>query len=429
LRIGASDEKAIGTESGATQASAARGKREYVPALDGFRALALLGVVTVHLLGFAGVFARYEGTDTDIVLWSFLGNTIDAFFIISAFVLFLPVVNRGGEFGDRRSFWVGRAARLFPAFWLVLAITAFLITVKPPTPDYASPTIVELLAHVTSMQLPAQLFDQSFRIGFGINGPLWILSIVVIFYAVLPFIARSWYRHPWIGLALTAVLTVAWKQTVDWAPGVFEAVSNGTPEFVANIAVDQAPGWAFSFGLGLTGAWAFVRARERWSTEQLRRGALIAAPFVLIGYGIVAWQYGRFSLTVPGNIGPEARADTVHALAHSAFRAALMGVVILGPLWLQRPFANRATRKLSEYSYGVYLIHMVLVIYATVYLDMPTDGTLWAFAAWVALIVPPSFVFAVLSRRFVEVPARRWIEHRFRRSRVRATPAEAAAPP
>ena len=93
-----------------------------------------------------------------------------------------------------------------------------------------------------------------------------------------------------------------------------------------------------------------------------------------------------------------------------------MGVVIIGPLWLQRPFANRATRKLSEYSYGVYLIHMVLVIYATVYLDMPEDGTLWAFAVWVALIVPPSFVFAILSRRFVEVPARGWIEGRFRRS-------------
>lgn len=419
--------------SGGPRASGKGGGREHVAALDGFRALALLGVVTVHLLGFSGVFARYEGTATDVVLWSILGNTIDAFFIISAFVLFLPAVRRGGDFGDRWSFWVGRGARLLPAFWLVLAIVAFLIVVKPPTPGYGSPTVAEVLAHVSAMQLPVQLFDQSFRIGFGINGPLWLLSIVVIFYAVLPFVARSWYRRPLIWLLATAAITIAWKQTVNWAPGVFEAVSNGTPEFVARLAVDQFPGWAFSFGLGLTGAWAFVRARERWSTAQLQRGAMIAAPFVLVAYGILAWQYGRYSLTFSGNIGPEARSETVHALAHSALRAALMGVVILGPLWLQRPFANRATRKLSELSYGVYLVHMVLVIYATVFLDMPEDGTLGAFLIWVALIVPPSFVYAALSRRWVELPARRWIEKRFRRSPVAVAaadpPAEAPARP
>ena len=46
------------------------------------------------------------------------------------------------------------------------------------------------------MQMPAPLFDAGIRIGFGINGPLWLISIVVTFYAVLPLIARPFYRHP-----------------------------------------------------------------------------------------------------------------------------------------------------------------------------------------------------------------------------------------
>ena len=89
-------------------------------ALDGFRAYAILGVVAIHLLGASGVFAATAGTATAVVLWLPLGNTIDAFFIISAFVLFLPVIRRGGAFGSRARFWIGRGVRLFPAYWLAL---------------------------------------------------------------------------------------------------------------------------------------------------------------------------------------------------------------------------------------------------------------------------------------------------------------------
>ncbi|MEZ5062943.1 MAG: acyltransferase [Solirubrobacterales bacterium] len=402
--------------SGRTGSGAAGDAPARIGALDGFRALALLGVVTVHLLGASGVFTRFEGTGTDVAIWTVFGNSIDVFFIISAFVLFLPVVRRGGAFGAKRPFWVGRAARLLPAFWLVLAIIVLLTAVKPPSPGYASPSLVELIANGATMQLPVQLLDQGFRIGFGINGPLWIISIVVTFYLVLPFIARSWNRHPWLWLAASAALTIAWKQTIDWAPGVFEAVSNGTPQFVREIAVDQFPAWAFSFGLGMTGAWAFVRARERWSTAELRRGAMIAAPFVLLAYLFTCWQFGRYSLTVPGNMTPEARMDTVLGLGQSTARAAAMGVIVLGPLWLQRPFGNRVTRKVSDLSYGVYLIHWVIVIYAVSYLDLPRDGTLPAFAAWMGLVLPLALVYSAISRRWFEVPARRWIERRLRRS-------------
>ena len=74
------------------------------------------------------------------------------------------------------------------------------------------------------------LLDSHFAIGFGINGPLWLLSIVVTFYAVLPFVARRYSRHPLVGLALAAAVTIAWKQTVDWAPEIFERLSSRAPD-------------------------------------------------------------------------------------------------------------------------------------------------------------------------------------------------------
>lgn len=400
-----------------------------VAAVDGLRAFAILGVVTVHLLGASGVFAKTDGTAAGVALWAIFGNSIDAFFIISGFVLFLPVIRRSGEFGSKRSFWVGRGARLLPAFWLVLALIVVLVKVKPPSPGYAFPTAAEIGVHIPVMQMPVQLFDSGFRIGFGIDGPLWMISIVVTFYLLLPFVARGWYRHPLIGLAAAAAVTIVWKQAIAWTPGVFDAVSNGTSEFARAIAVDEFPGWTFSFGLGMTGAWAYVQAKRRTPEAELRRRALIAAPLVLLAYGFAAWQFGRFALTESGNIGPYARAETFQALLHSTLRAALMGIVILGPLWMQRPFVNRATRKLAELSYGIYLIHWVLVTYAVAFLDMPRDGTLVALAAWFALILPPACVYAALSRRFVEIPARNRIERRFRRSRAGAAASESPARP
>ena len=181
---------------------AAAGRAPRVRPVNGFRVFALFGVVIIHLIGVSGFFAAHPGSNASVAIWSVFGNSLDIFFIISGFVLFLPVIRRGGELGDKWAFWVGRGARLLPAFWLVLAIMVLLVAIKPPGPDYRFPTVLELAAHVPVMQLPVQLLDSGFRIGFGINGPLWMLSIVVSFYALLPFIARAWYRHPLIGLAI-----------------------------------------------------------------------------------------------------------------------------------------------------------------------------------------------------------------------------------
>jgi peptidoglycan/LPS O-acetylase OafA/YrhL len=91
-------------------------------------------------------------------------------------------------------------------------------------------------------------------------------------------------------------------------------------------------------------------------------------------------------------------------------RAALMASIVLAPFWLQRPFDNSPTRWLAEQSYGIYLIHLVICWYVgIVWLDLPRDGTLRAALLWFAVVIPTSIGYAYLSRRFVEVPARRWI--------------------
>jgi peptidoglycan/LPS O-acetylase OafA/YrhL len=72
-----------------------------VPVLDSFRALAALGILLYHcwlLSGPAGARRRLR----DVLSSSFLAVTL--FFVISGFVLFLPVARRGGSFGPVASY-------------------------------------------------------------------------------------------------------------------------------------------------------------------------------------------------------------------------------------------------------------------------------------------------------------------------------------
>lgn len=424
------DDKQPVRTSGRGPAPTGSGTRR-VRALDGFRGYAIGGVVAVHLLGVSGVLAATAGTQPGVALWAIFSNSIDAFFIISGFVLFLPAVRSGGDLGSRARFWIARAARLFPAYWLVLAIGILLLIFGVGWAGSVMPSATDIAAHLAVLQQPMALLDGDFRIGFGTNPPVWLLSIVVAFYAILPFIAGRYFRHPLLGLAAAAALTIGWKLTVDWAPWIFESISSRPPRTMAGLAVDQFPGWAFSFGLGMTSAWAYERLTARVAPGRLGRYATRSLLLTVPLYALASYLYARVALTVGGNIGPVARQDTVAATLQTALRGAIILAVICGPLWVRRPFANPITDRLAELSYGVYLIHWLLVIYLYQLTGLPRDGTFLAFLIWVAAVVPASLLFAAASRRWLELPVQAWMRRRMDASpRLRRqVPADAPARP
>ncbi|MCV4733176.1 hypothetical protein OFB80_35370, partial [Escherichia coli] len=77
-------------------------------------ALAIAGVVLFHVLQVCGGFAAAGDSALGIAMWGVLPRTLDALFIVSGFVLFLPTVAREGAFGSWKVFAVRRAARLLP---------------------------------------------------------------------------------------------------------------------------------------------------------------------------------------------------------------------------------------------------------------------------------------------------------------------------
>lgn len=391
-----------------------------VPALDGFRAYAILCVVGVHILALSGALAAMRGETWGLVAWAVLGNSIDAFFIVTGFVLFLPVVARDGRLGSVRSFMLGRAARLLPAYWLSLAVVLVLIAFVPIVPGVAAPSASSILIHLSVLHMPVQLFHGDLAMGFGLNGPVWMLSVIVGFYVVLVLIARTYFRHPLLGLVVAAALTVGWKLVILRFPEAFEAIGGASAAWVAQVvAVDQLPGWAFSFALGMTAAWAYVRFIDRPRAVIASRAVVVAAATLPI-YLAFAYLYGRIAhLTSSAPSGGLARLEPFSTLGGSAARGVLMAAVALGPLWIARPFANGLTRWLAGVSYGLYLFHLIVGAYVGLWLGLPTDGSPSTVALWFVVVLPLSLLCAYLSSRFLEEPVRRWarsVERRPRRS-------------
>src|SRR5262249_15121633 len=167
------------------------------------------------------------------------------------------------------------------------------------------------------------------------------------------------------------------------------------------IATDELPGWAFSFALGMTGAWAWVRVSKSDLTRY-QRPAVIGAAVSLVACAILAYLYGRHASNADTGIigGSTARENPWLTMPFSVARAALMGSIILAPAWLQRPFDNEPTRRLADLSYGIYLIHLVICWYVClVWLDLPRDGSIEAAVSWFGIVIPTSIAYAYVSRR------------------------------
>ena len=88
-----------------------------VPSFDGYRAYAILGVVLFHVFQVSGVYAAAGSSALGVLLWGVLPRCLDALFIISGFVIYLPTAARDGNFGPISSFAIRRVCRLVPAYY------------------------------------------------------------------------------------------------------------------------------------------------------------------------------------------------------------------------------------------------------------------------------------------------------------------------
>ncbi|MDG2303670.1 MAG: acyltransferase [Candidatus Binatia bacterium] len=393
----------------------------HVPVIDGFRGTSALLVAIFHCWLYTD--APLDGGPLRALTIA-AGMGVDFFFVISGFVLFLPVVRRGGTFGSLWSYTVRRVARIVPAYYVALVVQA---AATPVLTRFASPFAstggwIVLLIHFLFLQHSAprwllRQFDfHASVMGFGVNGALWSLSIEAIFYAFLPLVAGLFFRNPRLGFALGVGGAIAWRWLAFHLPSVAAIVGAGNAVGgTAPRLVEQFPGYLGHFTFGMAAAYLYVAgrtARKRgnapgWATRPLlfQLGLLALLLVSMVGYGSVSKD----------------AADGVYAryfddLIPSFAFAGLMLTTALGSARAQWAMANPFARWLGDVSYGAFLWHFPLILLFSHTLGWIRGTGDAQFFGLTALVLPGSLLLGWISRRFIEDPAIAWARTKTRPS-------------
>lgn len=401
-------------DSGVSRAEVA-----YVPSVDGFRGLAVLWIVVFHCCAAIGKLVPLQrGASRNFLLSGYFG--VDALFIISGFVLFLPVVLSSGALGDRRDYFKRRWARIVPAFWVATVLSYPLgRSLEMPTGGAGA-----WFSHFTFTHQFAHPADE---IGFGVNGAMWTMSVEVVFYLCLPIFAAWYFRHPFVGLGLAVAAGEAWHLAAVKLPLILQWMDVswvGAKDAPYRMAY-APPSYTAHFALGMTGAWLYVKMRER----QFRHTQSLAAALALAAcIGIFAFAYLRGWQQDHELAGPFDM--WVKTLDRATLFAILIVAVALASSRAQWIVRNGAVRVLGIASYGIYLSHLLLILLFMnafgIEYGTTTNAELYVL---MAAVLPLSIAVGIISYTFLEEPIRRWVRRPPRassRPNVRRRPAELA---
>jgi peptidoglycan/LPS O-acetylase OafA/YrhL len=342
-----------------------------VPALDGLRGAALLGVLFFHANG--------------ALPGGYLG--VDLFFVLSGFLITSLLLAEHRDTGRIAlgAFWIRRARRLFPALLALMPAIAIYARffAKPSELAGLRADALATLAYVANWR--AIFAHKSYWELFAAPSPLehtWSLSIEEQFYVVWPLVVTFVLRRRpprsllVLALGLSALSIAAMLFLFD--PERVSRVYLGTDTRAAGILAGAALATVLSMDTTLADG----------AVRKLDALGVAAA----LGLGLAWWKLKGES----------------YFLYHGGFwltEAAVLVVIacaVMGPRSLvSRALSWKPLTLVGTVSYGVYLWHWPVNVALS-----PERTHLHGF--WLHVIqFAVTFVIAILSYRFVEQPIRK----------------------
>ena len=380
---------------------------QYIPAIDGLRALAVIAVMLYHL-GFTWIPGGFLG--------------VDLFFVISGYVitrLLLDSIEQSGGL-DLRGFYLARARRLLPA--LIFTVTTTTIAIGIWAPDTIKRLLTDMpfaLTGTMNWWLVARHQDYFESIG---RPPLlqhtWSLAVEAQFYLLWPLI-------------LYFILKRLGKRRIPIAALVIAAAS-GVALLLVSFSLDASNASkvshvyfgtdTHSIGLFLGAALAVSWIPQNFTTQVSKKAQDFIDGIGVFGFiGIIATfllidetkpTLYKIAFPLAGIFG----ASIIMSVVHPASRFA---PILQNPIFVW----------IGQRSYAMYLWHWIIFQVTRPSVDLA--GQMWALYALRILIV---FALADISLRYVEQPIRRgalklWIKglkYRTKRERTQQTRAFAA---
>lgn len=382
------------------------GVRSFLPAVEGMRACAAMGVVVTHVAFQTGHSSGAIGR-----LFGRFDLAVAVFFALSGFLLWRGHAAAARDLGPRPRtghYLRSRVVRIMPAYVVAVVVILTLL----PDADHASPTV--WLANLTLTQIYVPL-----TLTGGLT-QMWSLSVEVSFYLALPILALLARRLPVAArvpaIAALGVLSWAW----GWAPlhsGSGTNPLNWPPAFFSWFAAGMLLAeWVHS-GVGLPARIA-----------QTKVGRLAMAAVAVVAYLIAASPLAGPEGLVPG---------TPAQFAVKTAMGSLVAFALVAPLVLDRvdtPHRILGTTvmvTLGRWSYGLFVWHLAAL--AMVFPVLGTFPFTGSMPTVLVLTLVFGFAIAAVSYALVESPCRealrRW-EKREKPAEVQVidTEADAIAP-
>ena len=355
---------------------------QYIPAIDGLRAVAVIAVMFYHL-GFTWIPGGFLG--------------VDLFFVISGYVITRLLLDSIAQSGglDLRGFYIARARRLLPALVFMLVSTTIAIGIWAP--DTIKRLLIDTpfsLSGTMNWWLVARHQDYFESIG---RPPLlqhtWSLAVEAQFYFVWPLILyfilkRFGKKHiPLASLAIAAASGITLLLV-----SVSLDASNASKVSHVYFGTDT-----HSIGLFLGAALAVSWIPQNFTTQVSKKAQDFIDGVGFLGFvGILAAfllidenQPTLYKIAFP--LAGLCGAAIIMSVVHPASRFA---PVLQNPVFLW----------IGERSYAIYLWHWVIFQVTRPSVDLA--GKEWALYSLRILIV---LALSDISLRYVELPIRRGV--------------------
>jgi peptidoglycan/LPS O-acetylase OafA/YrhL len=355
---------------------------QYIPAIDGLRALAVIAVMFYHL-GFSWIPGGFL--------------VVDLFFVISGYVitrLLLDSISQSGGL-NLRGFYIARARRLLPA--LLFMVVSTIIAIGIWAPDTIKRLLTDTPFSLTGTMnwwLVAHHQDYFESIG---RPPLlqhtWSLAVEAQFYLVWPLI-------------LYFILKRFGKKVIPAASLVIAAASGIALLFVS-FSLDASSASKVShvyFGTDTHSIGLFLGAAlaVSWIPQNFKLTVTKPAQNFIDGVGVFGFIGILASFLLIDETQP-----TLYKIAFplaGLFGASIIMSVVHPASRFAPVLQNPVLLWIGERSYSIYLWHWVIFQVTRPSVDLA--GKAWALYALRILIV---FALSDISLRYIELPIRRGV--------------------